>query len=115
MNFSAIAFIVLGMVIIMFGLPLVYMARKARWIETRGERIVAKVTSVQHDKKKSSTGAMHHFYTVTAVWTNPSTGLSYTFWKYFFDEDPNKTISTLVPVIIDPRNPKRYEIQLRDD
>ena len=112
MNFSEIVFIVLGMVIVMFGLPIIYMAHKARWIETRGERVVAKVTSIQHDKKKASTGAIHHFYTVTAVWTSPQTGHTYTFWKYFFDEDPDKSISTLVPVIIDPRNPKRYEIQV---
>ena len=112
MNLSALI-IWLGIaIIIFFALPIIFMARKARWIETRGERIVAKVTSVQHDKKKASTGAMHHFYTVTAVWTNPSSGQTYTFWKYFFDEDPDKSISTLVPVIIDPRNPKRYEIQV---
>ena len=113
MNFWVQFFILLALVItVAFALPIILMARKAQWIEKHGERIVAKVTSVQHDKKKSSTGAMHHFYTVTAVWTNPSTGYSYTFWKYFFDEDPNKAISTLVPVIIDPRNPKRYEIQV---
>jgi hypothetical protein len=95
-----------------FALPIILTARKARWIKQRGERVVAKVTSVQHDKKKASTGAMHHFYTVTAVWTHPGTGQTYTFGKYFFDEDPDKSFSTLVPVIIDPRNPKRYEIQV---
>ncbi|HET9999576.1 MAG TPA: DUF3592 domain-containing protein [Ktedonobacteraceae bacterium] len=113
MSFSAALFIWLGIAIILaFVLPIIFMVRKARWIEKRGERIVAKVTSVQHDKKKASTGAMHHFYTVSAVWTNPGTGHTYTFWKYFFDEDPDKPISDMVPVIIDPRNPRRYEIQI---
>ena len=113
MTFSAPLFILLGIAILLFfALPILFMVRKARWIETRGERIVAKVTSVQHDKKRTSTGAMHHFYTVTAVWTSPQTGQTYTFWKYFYDEDSDKAIGTLVPVIIDPRNPKRYEIQV---
>ena len=97
---------------IFFGLPIIFMIRKARWIEKRGEQIVAQVTSVQHDRKRTSTGAIHHFYTITATWTSPRTGQTYTFWKYFFDEDPDKSISTLVPVIIDPRNPRRYEIQV---
>jgi hypothetical protein len=113
MNFSVTLFLLLGIAIVLFFvLPIFFTARKVRWMEKRGERVVAKVTSVQHDKKKASTGAMHHFYTVTAVWTHPSTGQTYTFWKYFFDEDPDKSISTLVLVIIDPRNPKRYEIQI---
>ncbi len=113
MNFSVTLIIWLGIVIMLFiALPIILMARKAHWIQQHGERVVAQVTSVKHDKKKASTGAMHHFYTVTAVWTSPSTGQTYTFWKYFFDEDPDKSISTLVPVIIDPRNPKRYEIQV---
>jgi Protein of unknown function (DUF3592) len=113
MIFSVSMFIWLGTAIILFfALPIIFMVRKARWMETRGERVVAKVISVQHDKKKASTGAMHHFYTVTAVWTSPQTGQTYTFWKYFFDEDPDKSISTLLPVIIDPRNPRRYEIQI---
>ena len=99
-------------IMLFFVLPVILMVRKARWIETRGERIVAQVTSVQHDKKRTSTGATHHFYTITATWTSPQTGQTYTFWKYFFDEDPDKPISELVPVIIDPRNPKRYEIQV---
>ena len=99
-------------VVIAFALPIIFLVRKARWIETRGERIVAQVTSVQHDKKRASTGKTHHFYTITATWTNPANGQTYTFWKYFFDEDPDKVISELVPVIIDPRNPKRYEIQV---
>ena len=112
MNVPAL-FIWLGVaVILFFVLPIIFMARKARWIETRGEHIVAQVTSVQHDRKRASTGATHHFYTITATWTHPATGQTYTFWKYFFDEDPDKAISTLVPVIIDPRNPKRYEIQV---
>lgn len=113
MFFSTSLFIWLGVLIVLFfALPIILLVRKARWMEARGERIVAKVTSVQHDKKKASTGAMHHFYTVTATWTNPQTGQTYTFWKYFFDEDPDKTFSALVPVIIDPRNPRRYEIQI---
>lgn len=112
MNFPAL-FIWLGIaVILFFGLPIILMARKARWIETRGEHIVAQVTSVKHDRKRASTGATHHFYTITATWTHPATGQTYIFWKYFFDEDPDKVINSLVPVIIDPRNPRRYEIQI---
>lgn len=112
MNFQGL-FIALGVAVILFFiLPIIFMVRKARWIRTRGERIVAQVTSVQHDKKRTSTGAIHHFYTITATWTSPQTGQTYTFWKYFFDEDPDKAISELVPVIIDPHNPRRYEIQV---
>lgn len=108
-----VLFIWLGVaVVLFFVLPIIFMARKARWIETRGEHIVAQVTSVQHDRKRASTGATHHFYTITATWTHPVTGQTYTFWKYFFDEDPDKIFSSLVPVIIDPRNPRRYEIQV---
>ena len=112
MNLSTLLIGLVVAVIIFFVLPFILMVRKARWMEKRGERIVARVTSVQHDKKRASTGATRHFYTVTATWTSPRTGQTYTFWKYFFDEDPDKSISELVPVIIDPRNPKRYEIQV---
>ncbi len=113
MNIPISLFLWLGAILVLlFVIPISLMIRKAHWIEKRGERIVAKVTSVQHDKKRTSTGAMHNFYTVTAVWTNPRTGHTHTFWKYFFDEDSDKSISSLVPVIIDPRNPNRYEIQI---
>ena len=99
-------------VTVFFVLPIIFLVRKARWIEQRGEHIVAQVTTVQHDRKRASTGAIHHFYTITATWTSPLTGQTYTFWKYFFDEDPDRAFSELVPVIIDPRNPRRYEIQV---
>jgi len=115
MNYTTFLLLWLGVLAFMLiALPIIFMVRKARWIEKRGERIVAKVTSVQHDRKRTSTGAMNNFYTITAVWTNPLTGQTYTFWKYLFDENPDLKISELVSVIIDPRNPRRYEIQLSE-
>src|ERR1700719_1831221 len=115
MNYIVFLLLWLGVIIfLLLALPIILIARKARWIEKRGERIVAKVTSIQHDKKRASTGVMNNFYTVTAAWTNPLTGQTYTFWKYFFDENPELKISELIPVVIDPRNPKRYEILLSD-
>jgi hypothetical protein len=97
---------------VIVALLITYQVRKANWLEKRGERIVAEVTDVKHDQRRASTGISHDFYSVTAIWTNPKTGRTYTFWKYIFDKDPHCEPGKLVPILIDPHNPRRYEIQV---
>ncbi|HVB72081.1 MAG TPA: hypothetical protein VNE38_00850 [Ktedonobacteraceae bacterium] len=110
-NFITYIYLALAGAVIV-ALFIAYQMRKERWLETRGKRIVAEVTDVKHDKRRASTGVFHDFYSVTAIWTNPQTGHTYTFWKYIFDQDPHFTPGALVSVMIDPHNPHRYEIQI---
>jgi hypothetical protein len=45
-------------------------------------------------------------------WTNPLTGRTYTFWTWIMDSCPGYTQGSLVSILVDPSNPKRYIMEL---
>jgi arginyl-tRNA synthetase len=52
-----------------------------RWLPDHGRQITALVTSIRHETGKSAWGISRGTYYLTATWTNPHTGQTYTFWS----------------------------------
>ena len=103
----------LGVMSLMISL-VVYQIYQARWLAHHGRQVIAMVTSIKHETGKSAWGFSRDNYYVTAAWTNPRTGRRYTFWTWIMNACPAYTQGTLVPVLIDPNNPKRYALILLD-
>lgn len=89
-----------------------YQVWKINWLQHHGRRIIATITAIRHEKKKTSTGAVRDFAYVTARWTDPRTGQTYTFWKWLVDNHVSYTTGYLVPILIDPRHPRRYQMEI---
>ncbi len=90
----------------------IYQVQKGGWLKRHGRRIVAVVTSIQHETGKTPAGFARDNYYVTATWTNPRTGRTYTFWTWIMNSCPAFTKGSLVSVLIDPHNPKRFTMDL---
>jgi hypothetical protein len=89
-----------------------YQIYKTRWLRSHGRQIIAVVTSIRQENGKTAWGFSRDNYSVTATWTNPRTGRTYTFWTWVMNSHPVYTKGSLVPVLIDPYNPKRYALDL---
>jgi hypothetical protein len=105
-----------GMVIVVGTLALImafiaYQIRKIEWLKRHGRPIVAVVTSIRHETGKTPAGFSRDNYYVTARWTHPRTRRTYTFWTWVMNSCPVYTQGELVPVLIDPKNPKRYTME----
>lgn len=89
-----------------------YQVHKVRRLRSHGRRIVAVVTAIRHESGKTTWGVARDNYAVTGTWTSPRTGRTYTFWTWAMRSRPACTPGSLVPVVIDPDNPKRYALEL---
>ena len=89
-----------------------YQIYKTRWLRSHGRQIIAVVTSIRQETGKTAWGFSRDNYSVTATWTNPRTGRTHTFWTWVMNSHPVYTKGSLVPVLIDPNNPKRYALDL---
>lgn len=89
-----------------------YQIYKIRWLRYHGRQIIAMVTSIRHETGKTAKGFTRDNYYVTATWTNPRTGRTHTFWAWSMNSRPAYTKGSLVPVLIDPKNPKRFVLDL---
>jgi len=90
----------------------VYQAYTLKWLRSHGKPVVAVVTSIRHETGKAASGFARDNAYVTATWTDPRTGQTYTFWTWIMNSRPLFTRGSLVPVLIDPKNPKRYTLDL---
>jgi hypothetical protein len=90
----------------------VYQIYQMRWLTDHGRQIIAMVTSIRHETGKTAWGNLRDNYYLTATWTNPRTGCTYTFWAWTMNYRPAYTKGSLVPVLIDPNNPRRYALNL---
>ncbi len=90
----------------------VYQVHKIRWLPDHGRQVVAVVTSIRHETGKTAWGFPRDNYYVTAIWTNPRTGRTYTFWTWIMNSCPPFVKGSLIPVTIDPQNPNRYTLNL---
>ena len=90
----------------------VYQVYKIRWLPNHGRQIIAMVTSIRHETGKTAWGISRDNYYITATWTHPRTGRTYTFWTWIMNSCPAYTKGSLIPVLIDPDNPKRYTLDL---
>ena len=91
-----------------------YQIYQFRWLNSRGRQISAMVTSIRHETGKSAWGISRDNYYLTAKWTNPRTGRTYTFWTWIMNSTPSYTKGSLIPVVIDPRNPNRFVLNLEN-
>ncbi len=89
-----------------------YQIQKTEWLQHHGRHIVAMVTSIRHETGKTPAGFLRDNYYVTAKWTNPQTGRTYIFWTWIMNRCPDYTKGSLVSVLIDPNDPKRYIMDL---
>ena len=89
-----------------------YQMNKTRWLRSHGRQIVAMVTSIRQETGKTAWGLSRDNYYITATWTNPRTGRTHTFWTWVMNSHPAYRQGSLVPVVIDPNNPKRYALDL---
>jgi len=89
-----------------------YQIYKIRWLRYHGRQIIVMVTSIRHETGKTAWGFTRDNYYVTATWTNPRTGRTHTFWAWSMNSCPAYTKGSLVPVLIDPKNPKRFVLDL---
>src|SRR5437588_8040028 len=105
------ALLALGTMALMLAL-VVYQIYKIRWLPSHGRQITAMVTSIRHETGKTAWGFSRDNYYLTATWTNPRSGRTYTFWTWVIDHAPDCMQGSLVPVLIDPRDPKRYLMEL---
>ena len=90
----------------------VYRVYQFRWLASHGRQISAMVTSIRHETGKTAWGISSDNYYLTATWTNPRTGRTYTFWTWIMNSTPSYTKGSLVPVLIDPKNPNRFALNL---
>lgn len=100
-----------GTIVLLIAL-VVYQAHKIRWLRDHGRRIIALVTSIRHETGKTKWGFPRDNYYVTATWTDPRTGRTYTFWTWVMNSCPAYKKGSLVPVLIDPKHPGRYVFDL---
>jgi hypothetical protein len=101
----------LGTMALMISL-VVYQIYQVRWLPYHGRQIIAMVTSIRHETGKTAWGFSRDNYYLTATWTHPRTGRTYSFWTWIMNSCPAYTKGDLVPVLIDPDNPKRYALNL---
>ena len=90
----------------------IYKVYQFRSLTSHGRHINAVVTSIRHETGKSAWGITRDQYYLTAKWTNPCTGRTYTFWTWVMNSTPPYTTGTLVPVLIDPQHPNRFVLNL---
>src|SRR5260370_42030834 len=66
----------------------VYQVYQFRWLTSHGRQISAMVTSFRHETGRTAWGLSHDTYYLTAKWTNPRTGRTYTFWTWIMNSNP---------------------------
>lgn len=91
---------------------IIYQIRQVGWLRHHGKRVVALVTSIHHEVGKTQAGFARDNYYLTATWTNPRTGRTHTFWTWIMNHAPEYMQGSLVPVLIDPKDPEHYLMEL---
>ena len=81
-------------------------------IRHHGRRIIATITGISYGIGNSTKQFSQEHPYVTARWTDPATGHSYIFWQMATENMPFFKIGSLVPVLIDPKHPSHYEMQI---
>jgi hypothetical protein len=103
--------IVLG-ILVLISAFVAYQIYQFRDLASHGKQISAMVTSIRYKTGKTALGITRDNYYLTATWTKPRTGRTYTFWTWIMNSTPAYTKGSLVPVLIDPKNPKRFALNL---
>ena len=92
--------------------------RKAntRKLQEQGRRVIAIVTNVEREREERGNPEVPRIdygYYIEAEWTDPQTGYTYQFRSNRLASSPKEyTPGTFVHVLIDPKNPARYALEL---
>ena len=92
--------------------------RKAntRKLQEEGRRVIAIVTNVEREREERGNPEVpriDYAYYIEAEWTDPRTGNTYQFRSNRLASSPKEyTPGTFVHVLIDPKNPARYALEL---
>ena len=89
-----------------------YVGREFSQLHHHGRRIIATITNISYGIGNSASQFSQDHPYVTARWTDPVTGCSYTFWQLAAENKPFYKIGSLVPILIDPKHPTYYEMQI---
>ena len=96
----------------LFMAVLSYLGWEFNRLHHHGRRIIATITDISYGLGNSpSRFSQDHPY-VTARWTDPATGCSYTFWQLAAENKPFYKTGNLVPILIDPKHPKFYKMDI---
>lgn len=87
-------------------------AHRIKWLHEHGQRIIALVTRVHHETNQNRLGFACDNYYLTAKWTDPRSGKTTLFDTWTKDRPPVYKVGDLVPVLIDPCHPGRYEVEI---
>ena len=89
-----------------------YMGWEFNRLRHHGRHIIATITDISYGLGNSDSQFSHDHPYVTARWTDPATGQAYTFWQLAVENKPFYKIGSLVPILIDPKHPTFYEMQI---
>jgi hypothetical protein len=89
-----------------------YVGWEFNQLHHHGRRIIATITDISYGIGNSASQFSQDHPYVTAKWTDPDTGRSYTFWQLAGENKPFYKVGSLVPILIDPKHPKYYEMQI---
>ena len=91
---------------------IVAQVQRLKWLHGHGRRIIALVTRVRHETGKNRLGLASNNYYLTARWTDPRSGKTTIFDTWTTDRPPAYREGDLIPVLIDPCHPERYEVEI---
>jgi hypothetical protein len=111
-GFDMIQLLLVAATIVLMMALVFYQVHKITWLRNHGRQVTAVVTSIRHETGKTSWGFTRDNYFITAKWTNPRTGRTYSFWTWSINSCPLFTKGSLIPVLIDPRHPQRYALNV---
>ena len=89
-----------------------YMGWEFNKLHHHGRRIIATITDISYGLESSDSQFSKSHPYVTAKWTDPDTGRSYTFWQLATENKPFYKKGNLVPILIDPKHPSFYQMQI---
>jgi hypothetical protein len=96
----------------LFVAVLSYVGWEFNRLRHHGRRIIATITDISYGMGNSDSQFSHDHPYITARWTDPVTGHVYTFWQLAAENKPFYKKGNLVPILIDPKHPSFYEMQV---
>jgi len=89
-----------------------------RTLQKRGRRLVAIVTNIEQEREERGNPEIpriDYAYYIEAEWTDPRTGNTYQFRSQRLASSPKEyPPGSFVPVLIDPKDPGRYVLELSE-
>ena len=117
----AVTILILGALMALAAVCLVilfFQRRKAsiRTLQKRGRRLIAIVTNIEQECEERGNPEfprIDYAYYIEAEWTDPRTGNTYRFRSDRLASSPKEyPPGTFVYVLVDPRNPSRYVLEV---